>query len=360
MDFSERIQDVAKRLQLYRDAITNEQATKNSLIEPFIKVLGYDTSNPLEVALEYTDPDTYKKDSRVDYAILGENGSPIILIEAKSLGVCLESKASQLDWYFHKTNARIGILTDGNKYQFFSDTEEKNKMDAKPFMEITLESLDQTLIPELRKLTKDNFDIDDLLDAAGKMKNHREFKRILAKQFEEPDDGFIKFFFRQTAPQGSMFTNAAKERVTPVLKAAMKQFLSEMVKKRLYDAADQQDDESTPANEELIKEEKTQSQEQSSKIQTTELEIEAYYLVKSLLIGVVDLDRVYMRDAVQFCNILLDDSIRKPIFRLYFNNEERLRVATIDLEKNEVIIEITSLDDILPLADKIRERAKAY
>lgn len=84
-----------------------------------------------------------KKGEKVDIAIL-RDGEPIILIECKSLGSILDAeKCSQLFRYFTvKPEVRIGILTNGQKYLFFSDLERQNVMDSKPFIQQSLKDLD--------------------------------------------------------------------------------------------------------------------------------------------------------------------------------------------------------------------------
>ena len=70
MDFTDRIRKLADRLHDRRPHIHTEEATKQSLVIPFIRDLGYDIYNPAEVVPEYTaDLDT-KKGEKVDYAIL--------------------------------------------------------------------------------------------------------------------------------------------------------------------------------------------------------------------------------------------------------------------------------------------------
>ena len=66
-----------------------------------------------------------------------------------------------------------------------------------------------------------------------------------------------------------------------------------------------------------------------------------------------------MRDAVNFCNILLDDTIRQPLFRLHFNKRP-WRVGLFDGDMKDDRVEIETLDDILSLADRIRATALKY
>ena len=66
-----------------------------------------------------------------------------------------------------------------------------------------------------------------------------------------------------------------------------------------------------------------------------------------------------MRDAVNFCNILLDNNIQQPLFRLHFNKRP-WRVGLFDKEIKDDKVEIEKLDDMLPLADRIRATVQKY
>lgn len=96
-----------------------------------------------------------------------------------------------------------------------------------------------------------------------------------------------------------------------------------------------------------------------SRIVTTEEEKEAYYLVKSLLMGTVDPGRVAMRDSISYCSILLDDNRLKPLCRLYFNGKQ-WRVGLFDGENKDAKEDIEKLEDIIPFADRIRATALKY
>ncbi|MDR1866799.1 MAG: type I restriction enzyme HsdR N-terminal domain-containing protein [Treponema sp.] len=134
MDFKDQIKALADRVIKLKDSVKTEEATKSAFILPFIKELGYDIFDPLEVIPEFVaDVGIIKQGEKVDYAIM-RNGESIVLIECKWHGNSLNAKnESQLCQYFHATKAKFAILTNGIEYQFFSDLLELNKMDEKPF-----------------------------------------------------------------------------------------------------------------------------------------------------------------------------------------------------------------------------------
>src|SRR5699024_573340 len=124
--------------------VLTEEATKNAFVMPFIQALGYDVFNPDEVIPEFTSDYGVKKGEKVDYAIK-INGELAILIECKGFGKDLNKMApSQLYRYYSVAKAKIGIVTDGQHYHFYTDLEEINKMDDRPYMELDLLNIDET------------------------------------------------------------------------------------------------------------------------------------------------------------------------------------------------------------------------
>lgn len=150
MDFIDQIRVLASRIANTKDIIQTEEATKNAMIMPFIQALGYNVFDPLEVTPELVSDVGTKKGEKVDYAIL-KDGKPIILFECKKCGGDLSiNHASQLFRYFHVTEARFGVLTNGLIYRFFTDLEQPNKMDEKPFLEFNLLDFKDQDIDELK------------------------------------------------------------------------------------------------------------------------------------------------------------------------------------------------------------------
>lgn len=52
MDFKDSIKQLAERVNIIKENLHTEEATKTALIMPFINALGYDVFNPLEVIPE--------------------------------------------------------------------------------------------------------------------------------------------------------------------------------------------------------------------------------------------------------------------------------------------------------------------
>ena len=114
-----------------------EEATKQWLVMPMLVALGYDQYSS-DIEPEYTLDVGTKKGEKVDYA-LKINNQTVALIECKQLNVTLSDKyISQLYRYFTISDAHIAILTNGDDYWFFTDSEKENVMDLKPYCSIRL------------------------------------------------------------------------------------------------------------------------------------------------------------------------------------------------------------------------------
>ncbi len=139
------------------DSIKSEEATKVSLILPLIQELGYNVRDPHEVVPEFdADIKGIKRGEKVDFAIIIDD-EPTILIEAKKVGSELNKAISQLYRYFSVTDAKVGIVTDGIKYLFFTDSMKSNVMDTEPYLYINMSKLTNADVDKLVKYSKHNF-----------------------------------------------------------------------------------------------------------------------------------------------------------------------------------------------------------
>lgn len=359
MDFAERIQELASRVRELKPHITTEEGTKNALILPFLQALGYDTFDPRVVVPEYTSDVGTKKGEKVDYAVM-RDGAPIFLIECKTCGACLDAgKANQLHRYFQNTpTARIAILTDGVTYLFFSDLDRPNMMDERPFMVFNLENVEEALIPEVRKLANSRFDVEATLSAAQDLKYTRQIKALVAQEFQEPSDAFVRIFAAQVY-SGQLRANIIED-FRPRVRTAIQHHINDVLNERLQSAmaANKYSPAEPPAEPE------TQPQEQEDiaakpGVVTTQEELEAFFIIKSILREIIAPERIFMRDTKSYCGVLLDDNNRKPLCRMHFNATQKY-IGTFDAEKNETRHPIETLDGIYALSEEIRRGAEIY
>ncbi|MBP6468894.1 MAG: type I restriction enzyme HsdR N-terminal domain-containing protein [Chloroflexi bacterium] len=356
MDLIDKIRELSVRIPKQLDYIQTEEATKNALIMPFISALGYNPFDPTEVTPELNADIGLKKGEKVDYAILLE-GKPMILFECKWHGADLgKEHASQLYRYFSVTDAKFGILTNGLIYWFYTDLEAPNKMDARPFFEFNILDFRESDVEQLKKFTKSAFDLNDILTSASELKYTKEFKRILGEQLQDPSDDFVKLL---VAPvYNGRITPAVREQLGPIVKRAFRQFINDQINERLKTAlATETAVESLPIPE---TEPELTIEDSGPKIVTTEEEYEAFYIVKALLREVIDVNRIALRDRQTYCNILLDDNNRKPIFRLRFSSSQKTVGMFDNPERKETNTNIENLNDIYQFADRLKATIAFY
>lgn len=345
-----------------KDTIGTEEATKNAFVMPFISlVLGYDVFNPHEVVPEFTADVGTKKGEKIDYAIV-KGGEVQILIEAKTVGSPLSiNHASQLFRYFATTNARIAVLTNGEQYHFFTDLDRPNRMDDKPFLQLDLADLDSSLIPEVAKLTKEVFDLDSVISAAEELKYIGELKRVLAAQFREPDDDWVRALTVRVYE--GQYTKRVREQFTSLVQKAAKQFLADQVNSRLKTALGSQAYAEAPTpltGEEAAEESIERAAETDDRgIETTLDELEGYQIVRAIACSEASPARIHHRDTKSYFGILLDDNNRKPIARLHFNTGQKY-IGLFDESKTETRHAIDTLDEIYKFADHIRATVHYY
>lgn len=352
MDLIDRIKDMAGKIERTKDSLETEEATKNALIMPFIsQILQYDVFDPMEVVPEFTADVGTKKGEKIDYAIKSD-GEVSILIEAKRAGEQLTAKhASQLYRYFSVVHARIAILTNGIQYHFYTDLDAPNKMDDKPFLEIDLSDFDVSMVNELKKMTKANFDIDAVISSAGELKYTQNIKKLIAENYKEPTEDFVKLFAKQI--HSGIVTKAVLEQFTDITKRAFEYFVNDKVSQRLQSALHGH----SPNFDTSTENDSDESEE--NKVVTTEEEIEGYHIVKAIVRDCIDPQRVVYRDTQSYFGVLIDDNNRKPLCRLHFNAAQKY-IGLLDESRKETRHPMNDLNEIYNFSNELRERAIAF
>lgn len=352
MDLIDRLREIAAQIPLHKDRLETEEATKTSLVMPFLVALGYEVFNPTEVVPEFTADVGTKRGEKVDYAIMAD-GQPVLLIECKAINKDLDKETpTQLYRYFSVTSAKFAVLTNGEIYKFFSDLEEPNKLDELPFFVLDLKRFDDHAVEQVKKFSKQSFDIERIRSTANDLKYTRAIKRLLAEEWLNPSEDFVRLFAKRV--YSGHLTQGRSEQFSAFVRKALHDFVRDRVNERLQSAIDRGTDDVPP--EEVAGE---STDDDGDGIVTTAEEIEGYYIVRAIVSDVVDPARVFMRDTKSYCGILLDDNNRKPICRLRFNFSQKY-VGLFDTGKNEERFPIERLPDLYKHADAIRETVKHY
>lgn len=358
MDLIDSLRDLATKIPKLKETglLKTEEATKNALVMPFINALGYDVFDPLEVTPELIADVGTKKGEKVDYAILLE-GQPIILFECKIFGTDLASvHASQLYRYFTATSARFGVLTDGIVYRFFTDIDNANIMDKEPFLIFNMLEIKESMVEELKKFSKGQFNVDTIVTSASELKYKSLIKTYFNGLLTQPTEGFVRVILQESKAYTGRFTQAVIDEFSPLIRDAIRMFINEQAENRLKSALA---GDSTSTDSAKVETEITLAVNENP-IQTTEEEKEAFMIVRAIVRPVIDVGRVVMRDTQSYCAINIDDSNRRPLCRLRLNSATHKYLGVFDADKNEEKLPITTLDDIYDFAERLRTTAALY
>ncbi|NLX95248.1 MAG: hypothetical protein GXY83_03635 [Rhodopirellula sp.] len=211
--YVKRVKDLAEHCK------GNEQATKRSLIEPLFTLLRYDVTDPRECVPEHREDFGRGRSAKpVDYAFF-QNGSPVFFVEAKQVDRRLSGYDEQLGDYFAKAPAaKLGILTNGVHWRFFSDIEHDNVMDKKPFVEWQILGDDEPPWDFLTLLQKSRFNLELMRTFAQRRRAQNLLVDELARLLE-PSPEFIRLAVANIETRN--LVASVVESWKPVLKAAI-------------------------------------------------------------------------------------------------------------------------------------------
>lgn len=345
MTFKDDVADLARRAISAQAIAQTEEATKNAIVMPFLRVLGFDVFDPTQVIPEYVADVGLKKGEKIDYAVkIGDRIE--YLVEAKSVSVSLrDAQYSQLFRYFHTSDANIGILTNGLQIWFFTDLEAPNKMDANPFFKFDLLAYDENDLRELEKFHKTQFSIENVKAAASTLKYLRGAMAFIERQWANPDEDFVRMIAREFY-EGQLRTSVI-ESFKPIVKRAFDDLFRQRALKRIDVAFDGGTSEETlPAVDE-------------DKVETTEEELQAFMIVRAIAAEVAPVSRIAIRDGQSYCAILFDDNNRKPVIRLHFNGKKKF-VTLFDANKDFARHDIERVEDLFLLRDSVKSVVASY
>lgn len=368
MDFKDQILQLSDRIKKQKDSISTEEATKNAFIMPLIAYLGYDVFNPFEVVPEMDCDLIKKKGEKIDYAIMKDE-NPILLIECKHCKQDLNLHDTQLQKYFVASKSRFGVLTNGIEYRFYTDLEKVNIMDERPFLVVNMLDLSDADIEQLKKFHKSYYNENNVLSTANELKYTTEIKEIFNKEIQSPTSDFVRFFAKQIYTTGQI-TQKVVEMFTPLVKKSMSMVINDIIAERLNTAMknDEQVEDTTNISSNLPNSPKENTEnklpegivymDKEAGIITTQEEMDAYNIVRSILRRSVDASRITYKDYKTYFVISLDNSQWYWICRISIGARKKQIGIPVNKYKSCDWIQIDSIDDIFKYADRLEESIK--
>lgn len=312
-DFIDEVRTRSGRFSRRIGQLGTEEATKNALVLPFIQMLGYDIFDPEQVVPEFTADVGVKRHEKVDYALMSE-GRPVMLIECKRYGVTLRAEmASQLLRYFTVTEAKFAILTDGIEYRFFTELDEPNVMDTRPFFEFNMLDFTEGQVRDLKRFTRLAFDEGATFAAARDLKYTREIKRAMAEEFASPSEDFLRFIIRRIHEPGARASSAARKSIRSLTQPALAQFMHDRINERLKTALEREEE--MPA--EPVEEQPPEP---------TQEEHRGLGIIRDIVEGMVDPELVLLSLSKHYTTVMLNGYGRPRVLCLLFLRTKTLRI----------------------------------
>lgn len=215
-----------------------ETQAKKAIIEPILDRLGWDTSNPSEVVLEYSVP----SNARVDYALL-RGSDPLVLVEAKKPGESLDNdrNVEQILKYAFQKGVPLAVLSNGIEWWFYLPLEQGDWPTRKFYsIDLKTQPVESVCDKLIEFLHRDNVVSGSAVESAKKKRMsaekhwrtqkalpevwkaiitqpHQQLIDLLTEETErncgyKPDESTVRTFIGeliQTAPPSSRF-NAAE------------------------------------------------------------------------------------------------------------------------------------------------------
>lgn len=301
---SEAIVAYVKRVKELAEHVRgNEQATKQSLIGPLFTILGYDLTDPRECVPEHrVDFGPARSIKPIDWAFL-QNGKPIFFVEAKEVGKKLPNYDEQLADYFAKApEAKLGILTNGIHWRFFTDIVNSNVMDKEPFVKWDVLIDDEPPFDFLTLLQKSQFN-SQLIRTFAERKHHQNLLVGELNRLLEPSPEFVRLAVARIETR--RLTDSVVDAWKPVLANAIEEWTKQRMLSIVLSNPPQTDAKNLAASS-------------ASKIETTQEELEGFETIKRLL----GTDRpIAFEDTVSYFKVHLVERQTWVICRLYFGRK---------------------------------------
>lgn len=229
-------------------------------------------------------------------------------------------------------------------------------MDTTPFLEIDLENLKDSYVEELKKFHKSYFNVGNILNTASELKHLSELKSQIREEFNNPSSEFVKLFTKKVY-EGTV-TQKVVEQFTELMKRSLNGYVNEIISERL-NVAIKVTEEPKVVDEIVQPAQDDVTLEETSRIITTDEELQGFYIVRAILAKEVSLDRIHQRDTQSYFTILFDNNNRKPICKLHFNSKNKY-IETFNVNKQSEKHKIESIVDIYQYADELIHITEYY
>lgn len=356
MDLTSKMRVLAAALEEQVDnAKGNEQATKDALIRPFLREMGYNPNNLNHVYPEYP-ADLRGRGERVDFALMsdGNQATPDIFMECKSADVDLGNEhRDQLKKYLSTTpEVGFGILTNGKIYQFYAELEHPNIMDSSPVFTFNILNFEDRDAEKLSAFTREHFERNATQAKVRRIHIVNRLKKGIEEQLETPGTAFVRLLLSGMPQSISGVRRAITGRVVQTFseyaREAVEEYKADLLKS--YSVPPEEIREAAESPEVAVPQNRTPTQE----------ELAGLKAIRAICSGIVEASDIISVTNRNFSTIYIKRRNRherlcrirlhKMPWRLYIWGGREVRWNPVDLE---------SVVSLYQYQDQIRRKAQA-
>jgi hypothetical protein len=343
MGLYEDLRQFSEQVKKRQGFIKGEESTKQALVLPFLQILGFDIYDPTEIRPEYVADFAKKKSNgqfeKIDYALYvkGELG---IFVECKSIEAKPQDHDGQLARYFNSTQSvRVGILTNGLTYRFFTDLRAPNMMDESPFFEFNVLSFTERDADALRPFTRDGFNAATVQRYAEEVISMEKITTLVDELLRNPSEDFIRFILGTLNLVSGRITERVIERFSPIVKKSVQSALLGMMTKSIQQEIAPQEaavvEHAPPAASNPPAESpstKDQNPTRESAVVTTEEELEIFRIVSRLCDESATKVPIKYKDTATYFGINIG-VVTRWFLRVFVNGPRKSVVTRLPVEQ---------------------------
>lgn len=177
----------------------------------------------------------------------------------------------------------------------------------------------------------------------------------MTQQLKTPADNFIKFVLGEI--YSGMKTQNVIEKFPDIVKKSLNQFVNELMNDKITSALKSSNEIQEESAAVLNTEPEIETHE--SKINTTQDELEAFFIVRQFLSEIVSRDMITCKDTESYFGILYDNNSWKWICRFKLDGGKKY-IFLPDTGKGQLKYPLENLDDISNYKQSILDAAKRY
>ena len=207
----------------------NESKTRDYLIEPFFELLGYTKMD--NYSHEFSLRNSKGSVRKVDMVITLNGKTPIMLVECKKTTSNLtKSHYNQLASYFkHHKESKVGILTNGIVYEFYTVKWNDNKVLADtPFLIFDLRDFTRADLEDIANFHLQIFDVKNILEISEETYFLADFNQALTESLYPGSDELLKIIYQNMG--GKRATEGINQRLRKLLNSYSLQNSAEKIK----------------------------------------------------------------------------------------------------------------------------------